>query len=64
MPAPRDQSNKSPSPEQKLASNSPECGQIFGANPRGCAGEMVMATTDSRITEMSSNKASTPDVPE
>ena len=50
MLAPRELSQQIPAPGQKLECKSPRLGQIFGANPRGCAGGMVMAKIDSCIT--------------
>ena len=38
MPAPQELPKKSPPPGQRLGCKSPRVGQIFGANPRGCAG--------------------------
>ena len=51
MPAPLELSQQIPPPPGKSwDAKTPGRGQIFGANPRGCAGGMVMDEIDTCIT--------------
>ena len=49
MPAPRKLSQQIPAPQAKARMQKPRMGQIFGANPGGCAGGMVMDEIDTCI---------------
>ena len=46
MPAPRELPQQIHVPGQKLNTKCPWWGQIFGGDPRGCAGRMVIDETD------------------